>query len=200
MILREAGGICCRSLLNSEALSESIQSRSSFVRRQLSEPDLGAGADGSAVFACEFMSFTSSPFFRSFPLEEPGGRLPALFHRRADGSQSLDAGRRLGLFELRGQFPIRPFALRLASAEPVPQRLRRDAGEITRGRAIRTELDHGEQFVLNVGSELRRAAVESFVGQVEMSLGWNLRSSACVVRVSGRGVWDGGRGNECDTK
>jgi hypothetical protein len=71
------------------------------------------------------MSFTFSPFFWTFPLEEPGGRLPAFFHGRADGSQSLDAGRRFGLFDGGGKFPVRANAFVLAAAHPSPQRLGR---------------------------------------------------------------------------
>jgi hypothetical protein len=116
------------------------------------------------------MSFSSSPFFWSFALEEPGGRLPVLFHRSADGSQSLDAGRRFGLFECCAKFPVgaRPFGF--AAAEPDPQRFRRDAREIAGGVAVRAEADHGQQALLHRGRKLRRAARRCFVAHVEEQL------------------------------
>jgi hypothetical protein len=126
------------------------------VRWQFAQADLGA--DWSAVFAGEFMSFTFCPFFWSFSLEEPGGRLPALLHRGADGSQSLEAGRRFGLFECAGEFVVGANSIGLAAANPIPQRLGRDAGEIAGDRAVLPKLDHGEELFLNFRREFRRTA------------------------------------------
>jgi hypothetical protein len=182
---RRCGRSCLRRLFNSESFSESSQSRSAIVRGEFAEADLGA--DRSAVFAGEFMSFTLSPFFGTFALKEPGGGLPLAFHGSADCSQSLEAGRRFGLFDCGSEIPVGALAFVLAAADPIPQRLGRDAGEVARRRAIRAELDHGEELFLDVGSEFGGAA-----DGIRHKSACGVRGSECGVRIrnTGRGSAD----------